>query len=536
MNEPTNARVDSKVAATHGPHEAFRDTAKVEGPRHPRRSLILAGGGYKVAYQAGVLQVWLDEAGLEFDHADGASGGNLNLAMWTQGMSGMRIADNWRSMRPIDGMGFAWREWLKGPFGASLLSLDRFKRNVLTRWGLDWNRIRTSQRVATFNVYDFTLHELVPLPPSRMDADMLMASISIPMWFPPRERDGHTYLDAVFLSDANIENAIERGANELWIIWTVSEKSDWRTGFVGIYFDIIEMVANGNFRRIIRRVERSNAAIAAGTTGEFGHPIELRILRAEVPLHYLIVLTNDRVRQAVERGVADARRWCLSHDISLRSPGRTADAADLTRLRFTEEMKGFVTLGETDPLRGAHVGESAGTRLMVHLTITLNGVRRFIGQPDHLGVAEGYVECASLGGRLPVERGTFNLFTDEGDPTVKQMRYRLLVRDRFGAELTVSGIKVVRNDPGFDIWGGTSTLFTHVFSGHIEPQDEASAEVVGAGIIHVHLLDFLHQLTTFEVEADGPLQQASILAEFGGFFMGQLWDIYANRVLSAAPL
>ncbi|MBA3851635.1 MAG: patatin-like phospholipase family protein, partial [Chloroflexi bacterium] len=58
-----------------------------------RRALILAGGGYKVAFQAGVLQVWLDEAGLEFDHADGASGGNLNLAMWCQGMSGTRIAD-----------------------------------------------------------------------------------------------------------------------------------------------------------------------------------------------------------------------------------------------------------------------------------------------------------------------------------------------------------------------------------------------------------------------------------------------------------
>ena len=39
------------------------------------RSLVLAGGGLKVGYQAGVLQVWLDEAGLKFDHADGASGG-----------------------------------------------------------------------------------------------------------------------------------------------------------------------------------------------------------------------------------------------------------------------------------------------------------------------------------------------------------------------------------------------------------------------------------------------------------------------------
>ena len=39
-----------------------------------RRSLILAGGGIKVAFQAGVLEVWLDEAGLSFDHVDAASG------------------------------------------------------------------------------------------------------------------------------------------------------------------------------------------------------------------------------------------------------------------------------------------------------------------------------------------------------------------------------------------------------------------------------------------------------------------------------
>ena len=59
-----------------------------------KRSLILAGGGLKVGYQAGVLQVWLDEAGLSFDHADGASGGCFNLAMYCQGLSGRQIADN----------------------------------------------------------------------------------------------------------------------------------------------------------------------------------------------------------------------------------------------------------------------------------------------------------------------------------------------------------------------------------------------------------------------------------------------------------
>ena len=40
----------------------------------PRRSLILAGGGMRVAWQAGVLKA-LEAAGLRFAHADGTSGG-----------------------------------------------------------------------------------------------------------------------------------------------------------------------------------------------------------------------------------------------------------------------------------------------------------------------------------------------------------------------------------------------------------------------------------------------------------------------------
>jgi predicted patatin/cPLA2 family phospholipase len=58
-----------------------------------KRSLILAGGGIKVAFQAGVLEVWLNEAELTFDHVDGASGGVFNLAMMCQEMSGRGIAE-----------------------------------------------------------------------------------------------------------------------------------------------------------------------------------------------------------------------------------------------------------------------------------------------------------------------------------------------------------------------------------------------------------------------------------------------------------
>ena len=102
-----------------------------------KRALIMAGGGTKVAFQAGVLQVWLDEAGLEFDHADGASGGVFNLAMYCQGLSGTEIADNWRNNRPLRGV-----QPSLNPF-VSLFRLDRFRRNTLQEdWGLDWAKIR----------------------------------------------------------------------------------------------------------------------------------------------------------------------------------------------------------------------------------------------------------------------------------------------------------------------------------------------------------------------------------------------------------
>src|SRR5947208_17038243 len=110
--------------------------------RARKRSLILAGGGIKVAFQAGVLQVWLDEAGVTFDHVDGASGGTFNLAMLCQGMSGTEIADNWRSTSPLVGFSPNVMELGRLQYAESILSLDGYRKNVFPSWGLDWDGLR----------------------------------------------------------------------------------------------------------------------------------------------------------------------------------------------------------------------------------------------------------------------------------------------------------------------------------------------------------------------------------------------------------
>jgi predicted acylesterase/phospholipase RssA len=265
-----------------------------------------------------VLQVLLDEVGLTFGHVDATSGGTLNLAMYCQGMAGARIADNWRRYRPISSIAVNWREILRLPFGRSLLTLDRMRDRVFPAWGLNWEAIRSSDADATFNVYNFSRHELRVLSPSDMTPDLLLGCISLPMWFPPLVHEGDIYIDAAYVSGANIEEAIARGADEIWVIWTIDEKSKWRGGFVNEYFQILEATCNGSFRRIEKRIETNNANLASGQSSEFGRYVGLKILRAAVPLHYLVNFRSVPIRNAVDLGVETARRWCAEQGIQFR--------------------------------------------------------------------------------------------------------------------------------------------------------------------------------------------------------------------------
>lgn len=93
-----------------------------------------------------------------------------------------------------------------------------------------------------------------------------------------------------------------------------------------------------------------------------------------------------------------------------------APAADLSSepsgrsVRFTEQMKGYLSLGESDPLVGWRDARMLGHRFMFELTIEVPDVDSFVADGDHPGTASGYVHCDQLGGRLTVERGWFNLF------------------------------------------------------------------------------------------------------------------------------
>ena len=193
----------------------------------------------------------------------------------------------------------------------------------------------------------------------------------------------------------------------------------------------------------------------------------------------------------------------------------------MTSVRFTEEMLGHVTFGESDFARGAQTGRDGSEFLKFHLTIEVADMERFSQDPMRQAGAVGYLQCDALGGRLPVERGWFNLFVDV-EPGVKHMLYRLWFRDGAGHPLTMTGFKVVKDDAGFDVWKDTTTLFTRVLQGHVEEGDDDTATVIASGIIIIRARDFAKQLTTFRGAPGG-------LVKFGVIFVQQLAEAYVFK-------
>ena len=499
------------------------------------RSLILAGGGFKVGFQAGVLQVWLDEAGLEFDHADGASGGCLNLAMYCEGRTGTEIADEWRHSEPLADVDMNLGDLLHA---RSLFSLDRYRENVLrTGWGLDWDRIRASDRVGTFNLCNFDRQELIVVENGEMDEDRLISSISLPMWFPPVEIDGENYIDSVYLTDGNLEEAIRRGADEIWAIWTVSRSGRWRHGFVNQYFQIIEIAANGRFFQTWKRIEENNYIVENGGAGEFGRHIELKLIQAEVPVHYLLNFSRDRMAEAVNRGVTAAREWCRQNGVALHAsspavPPTTPE--ERSGVSFTEQMKGHATPGVQDPASDATI--ATRQKVSFELTIKVDDIEVFVTDPGHAAVAAGWVDVPALGGRRDVERGTFQLFVDEPDPSDKRMLYRLWFTGERGDPFTLSGEKLVHDDPGFDLWSDTTTLFIRIFHGYVEATNEDGAPIWGAGILHIHSADLLRQLGTMRAHGPNLGSRATAMKRFARLFLGKLWDTYGQALVPFGPI
>lgn len=225
------------------------------------RSLILTGGGMRVAWQAGVMAA-LDEAGIEIDHVDGTSGGIINAAMLLSGRDPADMCERWITLDVRRFFSPArLRSYLRGPAAAPAFGdADGIVDHVFPHLGVDTDRIRaTVTPTGSFNVCNFSDKTNEVIPHTEIDRDFLVAGISLPIAMPVVQKGGLSYTDSVWIKDANLLEALDRGATELWLAWCIGNTDRYGAGPLEQYVHMIEMSANGALFAELERIQEINA-------------------------------------------------------------------------------------------------------------------------------------------------------------------------------------------------------------------------------------------------------------------------------------
>lgn len=196
------------------------------------------------------------------------------------------------------------------------------------------------------------------------------------------------------------------------------------------------------------------------------------------------------------------------------------------RIHFAETMSGFASLGGTSFADGFEAGRDANMPLALHVNVDVADLATFLASDEHAALLTGYVEGALVGGKAVIESGRFMLMPNTADREHKVMNYRVYCRNSENELFTVAGEKEVQHHFGFDLWHDTTTLYTNVFVGHVTPAQAPTADLLGAGILSLGVMDFMRVLRTVRATAPDGDPSLTGLAAFGEFFAGSLWEVY----------
>jgi predicted acylesterase/phospholipase RssA len=494
-----------------------------------RRSLIIPGGGLRLSYAAGVIRT-LFASGLTFQHMDGTSGGALNLSMLLSGLNIDDICNRWASLNMHDTVAFLpFKQAINLKKFTASGSAEAFRTKVFEHLGIDIQKIKAAKGLqATFNVGNFSKKMNQVVEYQDISEDFLIAGMSLPGVFPPVTINGQVYLDAGFVQDANLLEAVKRGANEIWLIWILANIPRYRTGLLNSYVQMLEMSANAALHKELLQIDEINQRISRGEI-VYGHkqPIRLHLIKPATPLPLDPELYTGHVthQQLIDMGSQDAEFY-LSHKkqegVPLE-PHITVMTEATLGIQFKETMAGGFCLGTHDPKQGDSMGKHKGFELAMHAQVDIDDIQSFVDESNHEGRLSGNIDFTPMGVGMVAHSGVFDLFYPDSQPDMKLMVYELGFKHQ-GQEYYLAGKKEVRDDPGFDLWTDTTTLFTQLHQG-----TDKNGPVVGAGILSLGVKDLLKLVSTVTViNAQSSKDKVATVAKFGQFFMGELWDSYVK--------
>jgi predicted acylesterase/phospholipase RssA len=422
----------------------------------------------RVAWQTGVVRA-LTEHGLDFQHIDGTSGGIMTAGMMLSGQQPSEMAARWSDLDVQDfSSPLPLREYLRGPWNLpGLGDADGFIRKVFPHLGVDSAKIRAASVEGTFNVVDFVTKTCVAVPHTDVDDELLAAGMSLALVMPPLRRDEHVWTDAVWVKDANVTEALRRGADEVWLVWCIGNSPYWGDGPLEQYVHMIEMSANG---ALFAELDTARAA---------GRPFVLHVVRPKHPLPLDSELYAGRINTDTLMAMGYRDAWDY-----LDEPHPDGVPQDPSCTAMTEPPVG-VRLSER--LRGRVGDEDLTLRVTAELPLEEGSSEpaRVVGHVDH----------APWGGRVPLAGGRLEA---DGSALVYRARARVA-----GQWVDLEAVRELTDDEGLDAWADATTVEFRASSGE-------------KGTLRLGPLDAARALSSAEpVGAHGGLDRAGALARLG---------------------
>jgi hypothetical protein len=212
---------------------------------------------------------------------------------------------------------------------------------------------------------------------------------------------------------------------------------------------------------------------------------------------------------------------------------------------WTETFTGWLAFGQTDfnqAILPQHREATTAT-----LSVAIPHLEHFLaGQADGgvsdrparpAAVTSGSIECDGFAGTLTVTGGTLEAFVPAGDREPRdalhqRIRYHLQLRGAGGEGYRLEGFKLIENDPGYDSWSDTTTLFVRIFQPvGWAPSGNGSAPAdppvpVAIGVLQISPLAFIRELTTFRGSGSSRVERLKAVVRYQRFFASSLARVY----------
>lgn len=247
------------------------------------------------------------------------------------------------------------------------------------------------------------------------------------------------------------------------------------------------------------------------------------------------LLTISALAERTVKLLADERGWVI--DYTRATPKLPPRPARAVGIQFTERMSGWVATGAAIPddyRAAAEQGEESGGAISFVLTIIAEDLAAFLANPGRTAGMIGTVSIPALSAQpMIASNGVFNLLTrDPNSVDALTMSYQANLTAAEGQRYFLKGHKNIRDEPGFDTWSDTTTLFVGIHAGA-----DDSGQIVARGVLRISQDDFTTQLRTIRVTGTHDVTEVvKAKAEFTKFFAAGLAQVYGGAAVPSQLL